>query len=172
MYGTFEGEYLGTIGIDFMSHVVFVDGVAVRLQIWDTAGQERFNSLIPTYIRGSEAVFLVYDVTKSADVIQAELERWHRMVVHEGTNPVLMLLANKVDRDDIRKVNNEWGKKMAEKMGAIYWETSAKTGQNVKKAFEGAAAAIAAPLEQPRPLELFAQLRPPTPDGKGCACYE
>jgi len=42
-------SYMGTIGIDFLSHFMTVEGKLVNLQIWDTAGQERFRSLVPTY---------------------------------------------------------------------------------------------------------------------------
>ncbi len=35
----------------------------MRLQLWDTAGQERFRSLIPGYLRDSNAAFIIYDIT-------------------------------------------------------------------------------------------------------------
>jgi hypothetical protein len=37
----------------------------VRLQLWDTAGQERFRSLIPSYIRDSQAAIICYDITST-----------------------------------------------------------------------------------------------------------
>ena len=58
-----SGTGQATIGIDFLSKVVPVDGHSIRLQLWDTAGQERFRSLIPSYIRDSSAAVVVYDVT-------------------------------------------------------------------------------------------------------------
>jgi len=76
----------GTIGIDFISHVVVTNGTSVRLQIWDTAGQERFKSLVPSYIRGCKAIFLVYDVTNRSSF--DDVKMWHGVVVNEGHDPV------------------------------------------------------------------------------------
>ena len=52
-----------TIGLEFGTRIVEVQGVRIKLQIWDTAGQERFHSITRAYFRSSAAVFLVYDVT-------------------------------------------------------------------------------------------------------------
>ncbi len=54
-----------TVGVDFVSKSIQVDGKTIRLQLWDTAGQERFRSLIPSYIRDSHVIILVYDITST-----------------------------------------------------------------------------------------------------------
>lgn len=41
----FYEDTSGTIGLDYMTKVVHVDGKATKLQLWDTAGQERFKSI-------------------------------------------------------------------------------------------------------------------------------
>lgn len=81
-----DGFNQGTIGIDFISQVVKTTHGSVRLQIWDTAGQERFKSLVPSYIRGSKAVLLVYDVANSASF--EDVKMWHAVVADEGYEPV------------------------------------------------------------------------------------
>lgn len=133
LYSGFDPNYRGTIGIDFMSHVVAVDGKQVPLQIWDTAGQERFASLIPTYVRGSRCAVIVYDVTVAT--AEADIRAWHKIVMREGNEPYVVLVGNKIDRDDIRQIASERGRKMAEAMGAMYIETSAKTGHNIEEMF-------------------------------------
>jgi Ras-related protein Rab-7A len=62
----FTAQYKATIGSDFSSKQLDVDGKFVTLQIWDTAGQERFQSLGPTFYRGTDCCILVYDVTRPA----------------------------------------------------------------------------------------------------------
>ena len=39
------------------------DEQSVRIQTWDTAGQDRFLAITTSYYRGSDGVFLVYDIT-------------------------------------------------------------------------------------------------------------
>lgn len=47
----FDSEQALTIGVDFKTKIINVDGVNVKLAIWDTAGQERFRTLTPSYYR-------------------------------------------------------------------------------------------------------------------------
>ena len=69
-----------TVGMDFMSKDVVVDGITVTLQIWDTAGQERFQSIGNTFFRGADACLLVYDVT-NAESFAKVFSMWRAEVV-------------------------------------------------------------------------------------------
>jgi small GTP-binding protein len=60
----FTDNYLCTIGVDFKTRTVQVDGDSiVKVQIWDTAGQERFRSISHAYYRNSHGCIVVYDIT-------------------------------------------------------------------------------------------------------------
>jgi small GTP-binding protein len=59
----FKDNYDPSIGVDFASKTIRFRGRYLKLQIWDTAGQEKYKSLIPSYIRGSAIVYIVYDIT-------------------------------------------------------------------------------------------------------------
>ena len=59
----FLKNHLATIGIDFKTKNIIVDGVQVKLKIWDTAGQERFRNITNQYYKGADGIILVYDVT-------------------------------------------------------------------------------------------------------------
>lgn len=48
LYDSFHEDYMGTIGIDFISHTIKTEKGVVRIQLWDTAGQERFHALVGT----------------------------------------------------------------------------------------------------------------------------
>ena len=52
-----------TVGIDFVARNLQYKNKTFRLQLWDTAGQQRFHSLIPSYIKDSQAAIIVFDIT-------------------------------------------------------------------------------------------------------------
>lgn len=59
----FKGDYEPSIGVDFASKSLKYKDKMIKLQIWDTAGQEKYKSLIPSYIRGSNIILVVFDIT-------------------------------------------------------------------------------------------------------------
>lgn len=134
MYNHFDTSYDATIGIDFLAKTHTVKGKTVRLQLWDTAGQERFRSLIPSYIRDSSVAVVVYDVT-NLDSFK-HVEHWIEEVRKERRNDVLiMLVGNKSDLRN-RAVSQDEAQRVAGRLGATHFETSAKTGQNVAELFD------------------------------------
>lgn len=71
----------------------------IRLQLWDTAGQERFRSLIPSYIRDSQAAIICYDITN--DKSFQNLAKWIEDVRDErGEEVIIYVLGNKSDLND------------------------------------------------------------------------
>ena len=55
-----------------------------------------------------------------------------------GCNPTVVVCANKIDLDTKRIVDSKDGLAFAETISAMYIETSAKTGHNVKESFQRA----------------------------------
>lgn len=53
-----------TIGVEFGSKTLELDGRKIKLQIWDTAGQENFRSITRSYYRSVIGALLVYDITR------------------------------------------------------------------------------------------------------------
>jgi GTPase SAR1 family protein len=52
-------------------------------------------------------------------------------------NSVFVLIGNKVDLEEMRKVSTEEGMALAKEIGAVaFIETSAKTGKNVEEMFQ------------------------------------
>jgi Ras-related protein Rab-1A len=58
----FNENYMITIGVDFRFKTLKVDNKLIKLQIWDTAGQERFRTIVNTYYKNSNAVFMIFDL--------------------------------------------------------------------------------------------------------------
>ena len=173
IYGSFHETYMGTIGIDFMSTNMYIEGrKPIQLQIWDTAGQERFHSLLPSYLRDARLVFLVYDTT-DGDAF-SKIQKWINLIDREGTKPEVALLGNKVDLQEDRMISTEQGRELAKKHGFLYFETSAKTGLNVKRAFKEAATSMLEPSTELARRDEFVNVVLDTvqPDEttEGCSC--
>ena len=135
IYDTFEDVYQATIGIDFLSKPVYVDDKTIRLQLWDTAGQERFKSLIPSYVKDSSVAVICYDIT-NADTFTSVKTWVDNAKSMRGEEVVLFIAGNKSDLADQRAVSEEEGKNLAKELGASFFETSAKSGENVKTLFD------------------------------------
>ena len=60
------------------------------------------------------------------------------MLIDKNTtgNIIKVLVGNYCDCEDERKVSYEEGKKFAESNGMVFFEVSAKTGENVQESFE------------------------------------
>lgn len=59
----FENNFVITIGVDFKTKTMNIDGKTHRVQVWDTAGQERFRTITPAYYRNAMGVLILFDVT-------------------------------------------------------------------------------------------------------------
>ena len=112
-----------------------VQGKKVKLQIWDTAGQERFKNITASYYRGGNGVLVVYDIT-DRDSFE-NLNSWLIEIEKNASKNVYkLLIGNKSDLEDKRKVTFQEGKDFATSNGMQFMETSAKTASKVQEAFE------------------------------------
>ena len=60
----FQPNSKATIGVEFQTQSLEIDGRDVQAQIWDTAGQERFRAVTSAYYRGAVGALIVYDITR------------------------------------------------------------------------------------------------------------
>ena len=126
----FNDTYEVSIGIDFMSKNIRFRGQNIKIQIWDSAGQEKYRGLIPSYVRNSSIVFVVYDVSNRSSF--ENIPNWISFVKNiEKT--IMILCANKIDLE--REVETKDGEELAKNEGLIFFECSAKTNENIKNMF-------------------------------------
>ncbi|BFZ09451.1 hypothetical protein BsWGS_12490 [Bradybaena similaris] len=134
--GKFDDACDPTVGVDFYARLMEVKpGVRVKLQLWDTAGQERFRSITRSYYRNSVGVMIVYDITKRSSF--ENLKDWYEEAREhiEPHKAIFVILGHKADNEEKRQVTFREGKRFAEMLGLKFFETSAKTGQNVEESF-------------------------------------
>lgn len=128
-------ESKSTIGVEFATRSIEVDGKTVKAQIWDTAGQERYRAITSAYYRGAVGALLVYDITKTETY--SDVEKWLRELRdHADSNIVIMLVGNKSDLKHLRMVQTDDAKAFAEKEALSFIETSALESTNVELAFQ------------------------------------
>jgi len=132
---TFTDTFISTIGVDFKSKTINVDGAKVEMQIWDTAGQERFRTITSSYYREAEGVILVFDLTNLESF--NNVKRWLTDVEkYSADSAHKILVGNKSDLEATRKVKREDAEEFAGRCNLEYFETSAKKGVNVTTVFE------------------------------------
>ncbi|XVF84517.1 hypothetical protein PTKIN_Ptkin17bG0043300 [Pterospermum kingtungense] len=131
----FNAHSKATIGVEFQTQSMEIDGKEIKAQIWDTAGQERFRAVTSAYYRGAFGALLVYDISRRATF--DNVARWlDELNSHSDTTVARMLVGNKCDLENIREVSLEEGKSLAEAEGLFFIETSALDSTNVRNAFE------------------------------------
>ena len=136
-----QGKFVNqvsTIGIDFKTKNVLVDNVNIKLNIWDTAGQERFRTIVGTFYRHAQAIMIMYDITdlESFESIHSWLDDCTKVL---GTDTIksipIILIGNKSDLEEKRQVSNEYAQNVADNLGFLLIETSAKNIELVNDAF-------------------------------------
>eukprot|EP01029_Cantina_marsupialis_P022695 TRINITY_DN554_c0_g1_i1.p1 TRINITY_DN554_c0_g1~~TRINITY_DN554_c0_g1_i1.p1 ORF type:complete len:214 (-),score=45.98 TRINITY_DN554_c0_g1_i1:186-827(-) len=131
----FNLESRTTIGVEFATKSVEIDGKVVKAQIWDTAGQERFRAITSAYYRGAVGALLVYDISKHSTFENCEV--WlNELRDHADANIVVTLVGNKCDLRHMRAVSNEEAIAFATKHNLAFIETSALDSTHVSTAFQ------------------------------------
>ena len=131
MDNPFSEVYESSIGVDFMSKNIKYKGQNIKLQVWDTAGQEKYKGLIPSYVRNSSIVFLVYDIASKTSF--DNIPKWINFIKSIESS-TLILCGNKIDLQN-REVKKEEGEELAKKENMPFYEVSAKTNENIKSMF-------------------------------------
>ena len=178
---TFSAQWISTIGIDFKTKTLELDGLRVRCQIWDTAGQERFRTITTSFFRGAHGIALCFDVTSAPSF--ANIGMWMSQVMESADQGVrLLLVGTKVDLPGA-VVTLEEAQALARKHSTpdrhidVFF-TSAKGNVKVKEAFEGLASVALAHHLATQPairaktntVKLAAAKEGAAGGGAGCAC--
>ncbi|KAL8825645.1 MAG: hypothetical protein Q9170_007712 [Blastenia crenularia] len=176
----FDDYRESTIGAAFLTQTISLDdSTTVKFEIWDTAGQERYKSLAPMYYRNANCAVVVYDITQASSLDKAKA--WVKELQRQANENIIIALAgNKADlvasQPDKRAIATADAEAYARESGLLFFETSAKTAENVRDLFTAIARKL--PLEQAGARGLRAgarqvDLRPEAPGTQaagGCSC--
>lgn len=133
VFRVFGDEYISTIGTKVVKKKLTYEDRNVNLMIWDIAGETSFEHIRRAYFRGAEAGLVMADITRSETL--DTLRGWICSFREVTKNAPVLILLNKSDLksdyafdvDDVDDLKDEFGTSVL--------LTSAKTGENVEKAF-------------------------------------
>ncbi|MDX2165189.1 MAG: Rab family GTPase [Gammaproteobacteria bacterium] len=134
---SFLEEHDQAISLNFGKRIVEVEGKKIKLQIWDIPGQEKFRSITNSYYRDAQVACIMWDAsTFSAE----ELRGWFNEVkLGVLDNAQFIFVLTKIDLDEEKEITSEMVQEQQAQIkgfagdSAIFFETSAKTGEGVEK---------------------------------------
>lgn len=136
--GTFEMDYIKTIGAQFSKYNKEINEDMIRLIFWDIAGQEDFNFLHHLFYKETKAVIIVVSLEENdlGNNSFTHIENWNDELKKYCDDIPVVLFANKVDL--IEKINIDISRieELVKNYNFLnYYTTSAMTGEGVIEAF-------------------------------------
>jgi small GTP-binding protein len=133
----FSENYICTIGVDFMMKSITFDDQTIKLQIWDTAGMEKYRQITSSYYKGAQASIICFDLTNRSTF--DSISKWYSDF-SKFSNPLfdktVILVGNKSDLINERVVSFQEIQNVCNMNNFVYYEASAKTGENVDCIFQ------------------------------------
>jgi len=137
--GTFQTDYIKTIGAQLTKYKTEINGYRIELIFWDIAGQDDFHFLRPSFYRASKAAIIVYSLEEN-DLGQRSFEhitKWYEDVKQFCGEIPVVLFANKVDLINVQSLDKKKIQNLVKEHNFLgYYITSAKTGQGLDDAFD------------------------------------
>jgi len=136
--GSFEKDYVKTIGAQFSIYNKEIDNDQIRLIFWDIAGQDDFNFLRPSFYRESSAAIIIFSLEENnlGNLSFEHITKWHGDIKKFCGEIPVIIFANKVDLVEEDSLDETKIQKIVKDRNFLeYYITSAKTGQGVIEAF-------------------------------------
>lgn len=149
MYDEFVEDYEPTKADSYRKKIL-LDGEEVQIDILDTAGQEDYAAIRDNYFRSGEGFLCIFSITEDESFQATQDFRsvfyafWRIRIicvafreqilrVKNDENIPFLLVGNKCDLEERRKVTFQEASDRAKQWGVTYVETSAKTREHVDK---------------------------------------
>ena len=130
---SFVTDYEPTISNNYNKSLT-VDNQTYSVDILDTAGMESGSNLKPNIFKSRDCFILVYDITDRSSFENVSQIHEDILRIRDCYSVPCVIIGNKVDLKEDREVNEDEGNQLAKQLGAVFIETSAKTGLNVEEA--------------------------------------
>jgi small GTP-binding protein len=143
--GSFQKDYISTLGAQFSNYEEKIEGNKVKLFIWDIAGQQTFEMMRRKFYNGSSGAIIVFSHAPEELKSYNNIENWFKELIKYCGDIPIALFGNKVDlidendlltNEDAINSDNNVGKLIEDYGFMGYFKTSALTGQGVIEAFQ------------------------------------
>jgi len=137
-----EKEYSPTISLDVLNFQIKINDKIIQINFWDTCGNDEFALSTPNLFKNAAIAILVYAINDQKSF--NDLERWHNILLNNSYEHQIFLIGNKSDLKEERKIAIEQGENFKNSYDdiKIFFETSAKNGENIDKLLENIAITI------------------------------
>ena len=135
--GSFQKDYIKTLGAQFSKYDEGIEGDNVKLFFWDIAGQAEFMFMRPTFYKGSKAVIIVFSYGEGEEESYEHVTDWHDDIKKFCGDLPVILFGNKIDLINEKDLDDKRVQDLVKERKFLgYYKTSAKTGAGVYKAFQ------------------------------------
>ncbi len=136
------GKEIKTIGIDINFIQVKVNDKIIQIRIWNSYGGDIYAQNTPNFFKNSDIAILVYSINDKKSF--EYLNNWYNILKEHSYDSIKFLIGNKSNLEEEREVtiqdveifkNNKYDIK-------IFFETSAKNGENIDKLLDNIAISL------------------------------
>ena len=126
IFNKFNPDIETTFANSLSSKVIKKGKIKYKLNIWDTIGQEKYHSITNLFIKGANAVILVYSIDSLSSF--EGLNFWYESTKEylPENNYILFIVGSKSDLFEEEVVSEEEAKNFAEKRDALFKLVSSK----------------------------------------------
>ena len=133
----FKDKYISTVGIDFRSKPIKIGNSTVKVMVFDPAGQEKYKGIAKSFYNKENGILLTFDICNKGSF--ELIDYWvQELKEYIGLKDLyIVLVGNKKDKNEERKILYEDAKKYAEENNfGGYFEVSAKTSEGIIELFD------------------------------------
>eukprot|EP00339_Tiarina_fusa_P020120 CAMPEP_0117009316 /NCGR_PEP_ID=MMETSP0472-20121206/8500_1 /TAXON_ID=693140 ORGANISM="Tiarina fusus, Strain LIS" /NCGR_SAMPLE_ID=MMETSP0472 /ASSEMBLY_ACC=CAM_ASM_000603 /LENGTH=200 /DNA_ID=CAMNT_0004711571 /DNA_START=30 /DNA_END=632 /DNA_ORIENTATION=+ len=137
--GSFDEDYIQTLGVNFMDKTVSVRGTEITFSIWDLGGQKEFLNMLPLVCNDALAILFMFDLTRNSTLVS--VKDWYRQAraINKTAKPILIGtkydLFEKFD-PEVKAETTLSARKFARAMKAPLVYCSAAGPVNIQKVFK------------------------------------
>ena len=128
----FIQQYFESKSVQFYTKSINCLNKNLKLDIWDTVGNVRFRHLNKIFYKNANICLILFDLT-NLDSLNDVDYYYNEIKIHNYKNCCIILVGNKCDDIENRKIFKKDIKQLKEKYKIPYFEISCKNGRNIKE---------------------------------------